>query len=316
MLRSSQEQRRQRLAAALDTTGDAFAAQFPEPAPAVQAPMAVVENNTNAGEEEHNDDDGAAAPMEVDNGDAREEVERDPIPQVAAAAPPAAAAVPLINLNLEAIRQRFSDPREILLSSRGDSTFCNHQRENTKLIFYLYENNHQFLYDEFYRELRQVDSIINYDHITHPRRRYRGDLTEEERIAKHREHYLRTHICTVLGEAGTRATRQTIDLDAFTDDPEHFVSFITTRVQDTGELMKPIVYGGYKSNLMFLFKRYRYIPRAGYSVELKEYMDGVKRIANEARAAGEVSAYCLICEDSLLMKTTQYVIMCIIHVLS
>ena len=84
-------------------------------------------------------------------------------------------------------------------------------------------------------------------------------------------------------------------MDAFTDDPEHFVSFITTRVQDTGELMKPGVYGGYKSNLMFLFKRYRYIPRAGYSVELKEYMDGVKRIANEARAAGEVSAYCLIC---------------------
>ena len=85
-------------------------------------------------------------------------------------------------------------------------------------------------------------------------------MTEEERIAKHREKYLRTHICTVLGEAGTRATRQTIDLDAFTDDPEHFVSFITTRVQDTGEVMKPIVYGGYKSNLMFLFKRYRYIP--------------------------------------------------------
>ena len=85
--------------------------------------------------------------MDVDNDDAREEVERDPIPQVAAAAPPAAAAVPLINLNLEAIRQRFSDPREILLSSRGDSTFSNHQRENTKLIFYLYENNHQFLYD-------------------------------------------------------------------------------------------------------------------------------------------------------------------------
>jgi len=80
--------------------------------------------------------------------------------------------------------------------------------------------------------------------------------------------------------------------------------------------MKPVVYGGYKSNLMFIFKRYRYIPRAGYSVELKEYMDGVKRIANEARAAGEVSAYCLICEDSLLMKTTQYVITCIIHVLS
>eukprot|EP00984_Skeletonema_dohrnii_P026332 scaffold15683_cov71-Skeletonema_dohrnii-CCMP3373.AAC.3 len=169
MLRSSQEQRRQRLAAALDTTGDEFAAQFPEAAPAVQGPMAVEENNNNAGKEEHNDDDGAAAPMDVDNDDAREEVERDPIPQVAAVAPPAAAAVPLINLNLEAIHQKFKDPRKILLSSRGDSTFCNHQRENTKLIFYLYENNHQFLYDEFYRELRRVDSIINYDHITHSR---------------------------------------------------------------------------------------------------------------------------------------------------
>ena len=94
--------------------------------------------------------------MDVDNDDAREEVERDPIPQVAAAAPPAAAAVPLINLNLEAIRQRFSDPREILLSSRGDSTFSNHQRENTKLIFYLYENNHQFLYDEFYESFGRL----------------------------------------------------------------------------------------------------------------------------------------------------------------
>jgi len=64
-------------------------------------------------------------------------------------------------------------------------------------------------------------------------------------------------------------------------------------LEGSGELMKPgVVYGGYKSNLMFLFKRYRYIPREGYSVELKEYMDGVKRIANEARVAGEVSAYC------------------------
>ena len=78
--------------------------------------------------------------------------------------------------------------------------------------------------------------------------------------------------------------------------------------------MKPGVYGGYKSNLMFLFKRYKYIPRAGYGVELKEYMDGVKRIANEARAAGEVSIYCLICGVSLLMKTKQYVHhSCVIH---
>jgi hypothetical protein len=282
------EQRQQRLAAALDAVGNEFAAQFPLPAPAVQAPMAVEgNNNNNNAAAEHNDDAVGVAPMVIDNNDALEDVAAD--------ADPPAAGVLAVNLNLDAIRQRFRDPRAILRASRGESTFGNHQRENTKLIFYIYENDHQLLNDQFYHQLRQVDVMIDYNHITQPRRPYRGILTEEQRIVKHREHCLRTHICTVLGEPGTRATQQTIDLDAFTDNPEHFVNFITTRVKDTGELMKPGVYSGYKSNLAFLFKRYRYTPRPGYNVELKEYMDGVKRIANEARAAGEVRRYCLIC---------------------
>ena len=33
------------------------------------------------------------------------------------------------------------------------------------------------------------------------------------------------------------------------------------------------------------------ISRAGYNVELKEYIDGVERIANEARAAREVGEF-------------------------
>ena len=129
--------------------------------------MAVEENNNNAEEEEHNDDAGAGAPMAVDNNDALEEGENDPITPLAAAAA-AAAAAPVVNLNLEAIRQRFRNPQAILRASRGETTFCNHQRENTKLILYIYENNHELLNDHFYHELRQADGMIDYDHITHP----------------------------------------------------------------------------------------------------------------------------------------------------
>jgi hypothetical protein len=52
---------------------------------------------------------------------------------------------------------------------------------------------------------------------------------------KHREQCLRTHICTVLGEPGTRDARKAINLDAFTANSEHFDNFITTRVKDTGK---------------------------------------------------------------------------------
>jgi hypothetical protein len=54
--------------------------------------------------------------------------------------------------------------------------------------------------------------MIDYGHITYPRHPYTGNLSEERR----------THICTVLGEPGTRDARQTINLDEFTANSEHF----------------------------------------------------------------------------------------------
>ena len=111
-----------------------------------------------------------------------------------------------------------------------------------------------------------------------------------------------------LGPAGTLARRQTILLEAFTSDPLLFIGFIQTKKKivrvhnfDTGEdeeeeqLMKPGVYGGYRSNLTYLFQRYQYRPPPVYDANLKEYMEGVKRIANKARAAGQVSILHLYC---------------------
>jgi len=64
---------------------------------------------------------------------------------------------------------------------------------------------------------------------------------------------------------------------------------MTKKKGEAEELMKPGVYAGYRSNLTYLFRRYRYRPSPEYSDNLREYMEGVKRIANMARANGEVS---------------------------
>ena len=64
---------------------------------------------------------------------------------------------------------------------------------------------------------------------------------------------------------------------------------MTKKKGEEEELMKPGVYAGYRSNLTYLFRRYRYRPPPEYTDNLREYMEGVKRIANMARANGEVS---------------------------
>ncbi len=195
---------------------------------------------------------------------------------------------PQPTLTIERIRAKFRDKKAILKASRGKSTFCNHQRENTKLLFYLYKRKRALLHDDFYQELEQIDEAIDYRRVRNPRRQYKGPLSLEERIDKHRDKVMRDHIGNVLGEPGTRATKNTVKLDEFTSTPEHFVDFLQTRVKNTGQLMKPGVYSGYASNLTFLFKRHRFTPRASYTTELRDYMDGVKRLANEGRAQGEV----------------------------
>ena len=63
--------------------------------------------------------------------------------------------------------------------------------------------------------------------------------------------------------------------------------------------MKSGVYAGYCLYLAYLFRRYHYRPPPEYTDILSENMEGVKRIANMARANGEVSrvhyeCFCLI----------------------
>ena len=160
---------------------------------------------------------------------------------------------PAQNMNLALIQARFN-PEGMLCSSKRHSTFSTHQRENTALIFFLYENKSSLLHEEFYHEMQDEDTEIDYTPVEDPRTRYRGKLSLEERKVKYRKGYLRNHISEALGPGGTQPRTKTVDFDAFTADPVHFVNYIQTKVKSNGQLNKPGVYARYKSNLTYLFR--------------------------------------------------------------
>lgn len=198
-------------------------------------------------------------------------------------------AIAAANLNLENIKRQFN-PEGMLRSSRSSSTtFNSTQRENEKLIFWLYENHPEFLVEDFCHHLQDVDSTIDYSPIMpDPKKKYRYKTTVEQRKINLRETILRKEISDALGPGGIRPTTPTINFDAFTDTPLLFVNYIQTKVKTDGKLMKPGVYSGFHTNLNNLFRRYRYRPKEEYTEELTKYMDGVKHIANKANQAGEV----------------------------
>lgn len=301
----------QRLINTANTAGNAFAAAFPiadvAQQPAAAPPPAAAAGTTRVAAGTRTRLSRASTALDTVNrsvaADAFEaanlnamDIEPPREDAVADAAPPVEAAHPRpvpaarVNANLESIRARFN-PAGILASSRSKSTFNNHQRENTKLILYLFENSPELLNDQFCHDLHDEEASIDYSRITHPPRgyRYKGTKSVEERIECRRQDMMRQYIGSVLGGPGTVAQTQTVDLDAFTSDPEIFVRYIMTKVKENGQMMKPQVYASYRSNLSFLFKRYRYRPVAGYSEFLTEYMEGTKRLANEDRANGGVS---------------------------
>ena len=185
--------------------------------------------------------------------------------------------------NADGMRQRSREP----------STFAGHQRENSKLIIFLYEQHPAYLVPEFLHELEDLDAEIDYSPLF--AKRYRGTLTDEQRKVNYRIHLLRELIGATLGPAGTDPRCATVDLKAFTASPEIYAKYIETKVDTVPlpgggtriKLRKPGVYSSYKSCLSYLFKRYKYDVPRGYERDVKEFMDGAVRIAAHATQAGE-----------------------------
>lgn len=221
--------------------------------------------------------------------------------------------------SLQAIRAQVH-PEGMLRNSRAKSSQKTVQAENIKLILWLHFNKPEMIADAFNRELDDINASVDYTHITHPprRRRYRGKKSVPQRKAEHRIKMLAVHVSEALGQAGTFATTCTVNLDAFTADAHTFAEYLASKRKANDCLMKPGVYEGYRSSLTNFFRRYRFIPPEQYKSDLKVYLDGMVRLANEANQNGEVRYYdyiqllCLIllseycCINHTLHSTGQY----------
>ena len=165
-----------------------------------------------------------------------------------------------------------------------------HLRENINLIIWLYEHHPQMLDDTFRHALHDDDDPgIDYEPVIHPRTRYRGNKSLAERKANYRYKILGDHVKSVLGPSGARPTGPTINFDAFTASANTYALYIGEKKKENDALMKPGMYQAYKSSLNHLFKRYRYQPSEEFRIDVKEVMDGVVRISNDAIQSGEVS---------------------------
>ena len=193
---------------------------------------------------------------------------------------------------------------------RAKKTFDKRNGENVSFILWLFGNKPEFLEDRFRELLQRTDNEIDYRILT--RKRYKGKKNIDERKAEFRRSTLADACKSVLGDLSQvggidlcstserlpltfvhnfqAPTMPTVDLEAVANNVEgSFFDYLCNRKKKDGGLMMASCYAGYRSALSFQFKRDgRSIPEE-LKEEISDLMKGVKRIANKARQAGEVS---------------------------
>ena len=165
--------------------------------------------------------------------------------------------------------------------ARSASTFDGHQRNNIRLLLYLYENKPELLVEAFRRQLDDANAEPDYSEVE---RRYPeyvrrgGKKSLDERKEEFRQNLLKQVISYALGAPGTTPRQQVIDFVAFTADVDIFVDYVTEIRKDDGSLNKAGTYAGHRSSLTYLFRRYRYSPPPEFNEDLKE---GFEQYKNE-----------------------------------
>lgn len=167
---------------------------------------------SNAGQQEGDDadNDNASAVVVVNNHD------NAAAPPADAADPPAAAAV--VNNHapsnrLVRIRDNFN-ASDVRKKARSKSTFEGHQRNNVRLVLYLYEKNVEILVDELRRELDDTNAEPDYSdtdrrHSQYVRRGGKKSLDESKE--EFRESLLKEVISNALGNPGTTPSQRVVD---------------------------------------------------------------------------------------------------------
>eukprot|EP00986_Skeletonema_menzelii_P003934 scaffold1286_cov91-Skeletonema_menzelii.AAC.1 len=179
--------------------------------------------------------------------------------------------------------------------ARSKSTFDGHQRNNVRFVLYLYEHNSELLVDELRHQLDDANAEPDYSDVVsrHPQYVRRGGKKSlDERKEEFRQSLLRDVISDALGNPGTTPNQQVVDFDALTANADVFVTYLTTELRKAdGGLNKAGSYLSHRSSLVYLFRRYRYIPSREFEADLKECVEGIKRSASEACQAGEGNIY-------------------------
>jgi hypothetical protein len=191
---------------------------------------------------------------------------------------------------LAEFRENFN-PENIRKSSKSTATFAKHQSNHERLLVWLYEKKADYLHSAFKQELTDADATVDYQVPSHSHAKYvqrGGEKSLEARMQDYRIKILRKAAKSALGTPGMPPPRPTVRLEALENDVDCFLDFIASiRKDKNGGLLKSGAYTAFRSSLTYLFHRYRYVPSRAYEKEMKEAMEGVKRLSTQAAQAGE-----------------------------
>jgi len=191
------------------------------------------------------------------------------------------------------LRENFN-PIGVKKKAKAGATFSKHQACNERFIFWLYEKHPNVLNAGLRHALDDLIADIDYSAIEAQYPMYqkrKGKKSLDERKKDHRIKKIREVISDHLGEPGLEPPNETICFDTFEQETDLFIEFLTQCRRENGGILKDKFYTGFRSSLSYLYRRYRRTMPKSMEIDLKESMEGIIRVSNEARQHGEGTLY-------------------------
>ena len=199
--------------------------------------------------------------------------------------------VSIPNARLAQVREHFT-PAGVRKASKSEATFDKHQRNNSRFLLYLYEQEPQMLESNLVHALDDINADPDYTSLVQRHQKYKGKKSLETRKKEYRQGLLREEICRALGSPGTRPPRLTLDFEALNENIDVFVKYITEVCRKAdGGIYKESSYTGQRSSLTYLYRRYKQFQPVPFQQELSEAMNGIKRLSSQANQHGEGNIY-------------------------
>ena len=195
---------------------------------------------------------------------------------------------------LQEVRQEFT-AAGVLKASKAKATFTKHQSNNVRFIIYLYKHHQHMLHKEIIEPLDDVTTEVDYTSVEQQYRQYKkngGKKSLDQRKAEYLVGLMKAEICDALGDPGTTPNRPTINLDVFNENITIFIEYLTTECRNVdGGIQKETSYTGQRSSVTFLYRRYKAVQPVHFQADMKESLEGVKRLSSIANQHGEGNVF-------------------------